>query len=235
MMAGDASMTRVDWRLVTGSTQGIGRSITETLLRIYPQDRVIMACRDTQRGAQAGADLTARTCNHHIRCERLDASSHSSVCDLRGCLAQTGAQLRAVVINAAKRPQGSEETAQGLELQIATNVLGYLWMIRELSRLLLANAQAIVVLTRVVNVALHWAGDLGLEHLQFQTRPYDNDTAYWQFKQANHMLTVTWAAKLGSSVLINACHPGDPRTKLSQGLHSCCPCASHGSLGSRNL
>ena len=57
------------------------------------------------------------------------------------------------------------------------------------------------------------------DDLQFGRRTYNNDTAYRQSKQANRMLTVAfskrWQAK---EVTVNACHPGDANSTLSNAL-----------------
>ncbi len=99
-------------------------------------------------------------------------------------------------------------------MQFATNVLGYFWMTRLFSEHLTASAPA-----RVINVASYWAGDLDLNDLEFKRRRYSNDTAYRQSKQANRMLTVAFATRLQSdNVTVNACHPGDVNSQLSNDL-----------------
>jgi NAD(P)-dependent dehydrogenase (short-subunit alcohol dehydrogenase family) len=71
----------------------------------------------------------------------------------------------------------------------------------------------------VVNVASYWAGDLDLDDLEFRRRPYDNNTAYRQSKQANRMLTVAFAERFAEhNVTVNACHPGDVKSHLSKNL-----------------
>jgi NAD(P)-dependent dehydrogenase (short-subunit alcohol dehydrogenase family) len=71
----------------------------------------------------------------------------------------------------------------------------------------------------VVNVASYWAGDLDLDDLEFKRRPYNNNTAYRQSKQANRMLTVAFAERLHKhGVTVNACHPGDVSSNLSNNL-----------------
>jgi NAD(P)-dependent dehydrogenase (short-subunit alcohol dehydrogenase family) len=72
---------------------------------------------------------------------------------------------------------------------------------------------------RVINVASYWAGDLDLADLEFKRRRYNNGTAYRQSKQANRMLTVAFAARLKQyGVTVNACHPGDVNSRLSNDL-----------------
>jgi NAD(P)-dependent dehydrogenase (short-subunit alcohol dehydrogenase family) len=122
--------------------------------------------------------------------------------------------LHVLVNNAAVTPRRRLETPEGIELQFATNVLGYFWMIQALAEHLRRAAPA-----RVVNVASYWAGDLDLADLEFRRRPYNNNTAYRQSKQADRMLTAACAERLaGHGVTVNACHPGDVRSTLSGNL-----------------
>jgi NAD(P)-dependent dehydrogenase (short-subunit alcohol dehydrogenase family) len=71
----------------------------------------------------------------------------------------------------------------------------------------------------VINVASYWAGDLDLSDLEFKRRRYSNGPAYRQSKQANRMLTVAFAERLRPyGVTVNACHPGDVNSTLSNNL-----------------
>jgi len=122
--------------------------------------------------------------------------------------------VHVLVNNEAITPRHSQETAEGSELQVATNVLGYFWLTRALAEQLRTGSTA-----RVINVASYWAGDLDLDDLEFKSRPYNNNKAYRQSKQANRMLTVAFAQRLGEhGVTVNACHPGDVNSNLSNKL-----------------
>jgi retinol dehydrogenase-13 len=122
--------------------------------------------------------------------------------------------LHVLVNNAAVAPRRRQATPEGIELQFATNVLGYFWMIQAFREHLKRSMPA-----RVVNVASYWAGDLDLADLEFRRRPYNNNEAYRQSKQADRMLTVAFAERLRpSGVTVNACHPGDVRSALSGNL-----------------
>ena len=122
--------------------------------------------------------------------------------------------MHVLVNNAAVAPRRREETPEGIELQFATNVLGYFWMITAFRKHLTDSAPA-----RVVNVASYWAGGLDLADLEFRRRPYDNDAAYRQSKQADRMLTAAFAERLkDAGVTVNACHPGDVASTLSHSL-----------------
>ncbi|MCJ7625773.1 MAG: SDR family NAD(P)-dependent oxidoreductase, partial [Anaerolineaceae bacterium] len=119
-----------------------------------------------------------------------------------------------LVNNAAVTPRARLETPEGIEMQFATNVMGYFWLTEEFSEALKKFAPA-----RVVNVASYWAGDLDLTDLEFKRRSYSNGPAYRQSKQANRMLTVAFAGRLSPhGITVNACHPGDVNSSLSNDL-----------------
>lgn len=96
-----------------------------------------------------------------------------------------------LINNAACTPRTRQETPEGIELQFATNVLGYYWLIDGFTEILKASAPA-----RVINVASYWAGGLDISDLEFKRRSYDNGKAYRQSKQANRMLSAAFAEKL---------------------------------------
>ena len=61
--------------------------------------------------------------------------------------------------------------------------------------------------------------ELDISDLEFKNREYHNGAAYRQSKQANRMLIVGWAQRFqGDGVWINACHPGDVNSNLSNNL-----------------
>jgi NAD(P)-dependent dehydrogenase (short-subunit alcohol dehydrogenase family) len=122
--------------------------------------------------------------------------------------------VHALVNNAAECPRARQETPEGIERQLATNVLGYLWMTLALERVLAAARES-----RVVLVASTWAGGLDVEDLEFRRRPYDNGSAYRQSKQANRMLAAGLADRLApAGTWIGSCHPGDVNSRLSNAL-----------------
>jgi NAD(P)-dependent dehydrogenase (short-subunit alcohol dehydrogenase family) len=119
-----------------------------------------------------------------------------------------------LVNNAAATPRQRLETPEGIEMQWATNVLGYARMIRYFE-----NHLSKGVGPRIVNVASYWAGGLDFDDPEFKRRHYNNDTAYRQSKQADRMLTVGFANLFkDKSITVNACHPGDVNSRLSNNL-----------------
>ncbi len=190
--------------LVTGATGAIGRAIAAGL--VSAGFRVTLAVRDRSRGEQTAAAVGGGTA---VEC--CDLSRHQEIVALAE---RRQGPLHVLVNNAAECPRRRQETAEGIERQFATNVLAYFRMMQEFSPILKASAPA-----RIVNVASYWAGGLDLDDLEFRRRHYDNDAAYRQSKQADRMLSAAFADRLkGTGVTVNACHPGDVRSRLSSDL-----------------
>lgn len=195
--------------LVTGATGAIGRAIARQLAE--QGFEVALVCRNETKGALVVREIRQSTGNQQVRCEVVDVSRKSHIQALAG---KWQGPLHILVNNAAVTPRKREETPEGIELQLATNVLGYVWMTQAFSDILKVSAPS-----RVINVASYWAGDLDLDDLEFKKRHYNNGSAYRQSKQANRMLTVALAERLKSfGVAVNACHPGDVNSTLSNNL-----------------
>lgn len=196
--------------LVTGATGEIGGAIARQLAAL-PGTSVVLAGRDEARTRAAAAEIARATGNRGVRHELVDVARKASVAALA---ARWEGPLHLLVNNAAVTPKRREETPEGIELQWATNVLGYAWMVEALAPILQRSAPA-----RVVNVASHWAGELDLADPEFRRRPYSGQAAYRQSKQANRMLTVAQAERhRAAGITVNACHPAEVGSRLSRNL-----------------
>jgi NAD(P)-dependent dehydrogenase (short-subunit alcohol dehydrogenase family) len=196
--------------IVTGGTGAIGSAIAAGIAG-RPGWEVVLVSRDERKAKPAVQRIVQATGNPRVRHEIADVSRRAAV---EALAARWAGPLHLLVNNAAATPTRREKTPEGIELQLATNVLGYFWMIQAFAETLHRSAPA-----RVVNVASYWAGDLELNDLEFKRRRYDNNTAYRQSKQADRMLTVPFAERLKPlGVTVNACHPGDVPSTLSRNL-----------------
>lgn len=196
--------------LVTGATGAIGKAIARQIAE-KPHYEVVLVARDERRVDEAVEVIARASGNPRVRYEVVDLSRRAQIYALAE---RWKGRLHVLVNNAATTPRGRQETPEGIEVQFATNVLGYFWMTRAFQDILTGSTPA-----RVVNVASYYAGDLDLEDLEFRRRSYDNRRAYRQSKQANRMLTVAFAERLaGHGIAVNACHPGDVNSKLSNDL-----------------
>ncbi len=196
--------------MVTGATGAIGNAIAKGIAEKDSYE-VVLACRDEEKAQQAVEEVIHSTGNQEVRYEIVDVSRQASI---QALAERWHGPFHVLVNNAATTPPQRHETPEGIELQFATNVLGYFWMTLAFTEHLKRSAP-----TRVINVASYWAGDLDLNDLEFERRRYDNNRAYRQSKQANRMLTVAFAERLKpDNICVYACHPGDVNSKLSNNL-----------------
>lgn len=195
--------------IVTGATGAIGGAIA---LGIAAQGfNLTIVARDQTKAQHRVMEIQRATGNSRVDFVLADLSRRKEILDLAG---KWQKPLNILVNNAAVTPRNRLETPEGIELQFATNVLGYFWMTQAFRSHLAAAGQS-----RVVDVASYWAGGLDLNDLEFTRRRYTNGAAYRQSKQANRMLVVAWAAALTKDgISINACHPGDVNSTLSNNL-----------------
>lgn len=195
--------------IVTGASGAIGSAISAGMAA--HGYAVVMVCRSAERADAAVQAVRRQVADAEIRTELVDVSRRAPI---DAFAKRWTGPAQVLINNAAVAPPERTETPDGIEMQLATNVLGYVWMMRAFEQALRNSAPA-----RVVNVASYWAGDLDLGDLQFTRRRYDNETAYRQSKQANRMLTVAFAKRWSpSQITVNACHPGDANSALSNAL-----------------
>jgi NAD(P)-dependent dehydrogenase (short-subunit alcohol dehydrogenase family) len=202
-------MTSNRTAIITGAYGAIGKAIAEKIASkgYY----TVLIGRDEKKLLSAKKEIVDKTGNQNVRFEVVDLSRKQRIIDLAS--GWTG-PLNILINNAASSPRRRMETPEHIEIQFATNVLGYFWMTKQFIKFMQNQDDA-----RIVNVASYWAGGLDLNDLEIKKRQYDNDTAYRQSKQANRMLTVAFAQKLTSfGITVNACHPGDVNSKLSNDL-----------------
>jgi NAD(P)-dependent dehydrogenase (short-subunit alcohol dehydrogenase family) len=196
--------------IVTGATGAIGKAIARNIAH-DPDFYVHIVARNKFKAKSASEEIIRSTNNQNVDFHLVDLSNRDSIFKLADTWPYP---LHLLVNNAATTPRARLESSDGIELQFATNVLGYFWMIQAFTEKLKHSAPS-----RIVNVASYWAGGLEIDDLEFSKRRYHNDTAYRQSKQANRMLTVAFAEKLAKyNVKIVSCHPGDVNSKLSNDL-----------------
>lgn len=194
--------------IVTGSTSGIGREIA-TQLAAQGAD-VVLACRDVAKGQATLEEIARRTGAKGVSVMHVDVASQASIREFGKAFRNTHSRLDVLVNNAGLNSRTRRQSAEGIELTLATNVLGYHLLTHEILEILKASAPA-----RIVNVASTYAGNLDIDDLQFTKRPYSPVKAYQQSKACNRLLTWALARRLaGSGVTANAMAPGLVQTGL---------------------
>jgi NAD(P)-dependent dehydrogenase (short-subunit alcohol dehydrogenase family) len=194
--------------LVTGANSGIGKETARGLARLG--HRVVLACRDPERGEAARRDIAKTTGNSSVELMIVDLARQGSIRDLARAFLDSHRELHVLVNNAGIWANRRRESPDGLEQTWATNVLGYFLLTELLLDRLRESAPA-----RIVNVASQLARDLDLADVEFRRRAYSGVSAYAQSKQANRMLTWALARRVeGTDVTANAMHPGGVNTPL---------------------
>lgn len=196
--------------LITGATGAIGFGIAKHIAE-NNLFKVVLLARNEQKAKQTVTELISISGNKSISFILTDISRKEEIIAVAK---NWKGPLDVLINNAAATPRRRAETPEGIEMQWATNVLGYFWMMKFFTPILEKSAPS-----RIVNVASYWAGGLDFSDPEFKHKHYNNDTAYRQSKQADRMLTVAFAERLKEkNITVNACHPGDVRSTLASNL-----------------
>jgi len=195
--------------LITGTTHGIGYVTARELARTGAT--VIMACRDIDRGARVRAELAQQTGNRRIECLHCDLASMTSIRDAASRFLSRFDRLDLLINNAGMMASRRQESADGIELTLATNYLGPYLLTR-----LLIGAMDHLAPARIVNVAskVHALGRLD-PRLPVSTTRFKGLRAYAESKQAMVMFTLSLADRLAATrISANCLHPGIVATNI---------------------
>ncbi len=197
--------------LITGGNDGIGKHTAIGLARLGAQ--VIIACRNSEKAANAVAEIRAKTNNDAVSSLPLDLATLDSV---RQCAAQFQAQygyVDVLINNAGLFTSYLQHTTEGFELQFGVNHLGHFL----LTQLLLPQLEAAAA-PHVINVASHghYAGAIDFDNLRGEkgAAAYRGLKAYAQSKLANVLFTLEFARRY-PHIRCNALHPGGVRTRIA--------------------
>ena len=202
---------------ITGANSGIGYFAAVELARHGAV--VVLACRDRARGEAALARLQTDAAGPESAAAKaelaiLDLASLDSVHAVAGAELAKGLALDCLINNAGvMAPPKRRETADGLEIQFGTNVVGH-FALTGLLLPALERADAARVVT-VASIA-HKMGRIDFEDLQ-SLRRYSPMKAYQQSKLGDLMFTFELERRLraaGSPVISLGVHPGVAKTEL---------------------
>jgi NAD(P)-dependent dehydrogenase (short-subunit alcohol dehydrogenase family) len=194
--------------VVSGANSGLGLVTSRELARAG--SRVIMACRDVEKGKAAADELRGAVPGADLEVRRLDLADLASVEDFS---AGMGPRLDLLINNAGVMAPPRRLTADGFESQFGTNHLGHFALTgRLLGRLLAAKEPRVVTVSSVA----HRIGRINFSDLQGERR-YVSWLAYGQSKLANLMFCFELqhrAAAARVPLRSMAAHPGYSRTNL---------------------
>ena len=195
--------------IVTGASSGIGIE-TARVLALRGAD-VALAVRNLAAGTGIAEDIRATTGSTTVRAAELDVSDLSSV---RAFVANWSGPLHLLINNAGVMATPEERTADGFELQFATNYLGHFALALGLHDALAADGGARVV---TVSSSGHLLSPVVFDDINFRFRQYDPLAAYGQSKTAAVLFGVgastRWAA---DGITVNSVMPGAISTGLQK-------------------
>jgi retinol dehydrogenase 12 len=196
--------------VVTGANSGIGKETALGLARMGA--RVVLVCRNQEKGQQAFEDIRNGSGSAQIDLLIADMSSFASVRALAEQICQRYPRLDVLINNAGTAIVRRAASADGIELTVAGNHLG-----PALLTLLLLDRLKSSAPSRIVNVSseAHRSARLDLNDIQFATRPYNGLGAYGQSKLLMNAFTFELARRLqGTGVTVNCLHPGVVATNI---------------------
>ena len=190
--------------LVTGATSGLGHAAARGFASLGAT--LWLAVRDRERGEHARAQITEHCADADVRVEVADLSQLQSVRRFAERLRGETPRLDVLINNAGVMTRERELSADGIELTLATNVVGPFLLTNLLIPLLLRSAPA-----RIINVSSGgmYTQKLPIDDLQSEHGDFDGPAAYARTKRAEVILTELWAERLaGSGVVAHSMHPG---------------------------
>jgi NAD(P)-dependent dehydrogenase (short-subunit alcohol dehydrogenase family) len=204
--------------VITGGNSGLGFECARQMA--LQGFKVIIACRSATKAEAAVTALVELTGRPElVEFRVLDVSSLASVDAFATAFLadKPRRSLHVLICNAGIMMGPQRRSADGFDLQLATNYLGHFHLVNLLTDRLVASAPA-----RIINVAsiaarfgkVHW-DDVNLE----RTKEYKSMVAYQQSK----LLQVIWSRELahrleGKNVTSNSLEPGIVKTSLSEGI-----------------
>ncbi|MEO7998229.1 MAG: SDR family NAD(P)-dependent oxidoreductase [Gemmatimonadaceae bacterium] len=195
--------------IVTGGASGIGVETARALASAGAE--VILAVRDVQVGERVADEITTSTGNTNVMVSELDLSVRESIAAF---VKRWIGPLHILINNAGVMASPETRTAEGWELQFATNHLGHFQLTTGLKRALTAAHGARVV---SVSSAAHLRSPVVFEDIHFNTRPYEPWAAYAQSKTANVLFAVEATKRWASDgIYVNSLMPGSIRTALQR-------------------
>lgn len=189
--------------VVTGASSGIGKVAAAEFARMGA--RVVMVCRNRERGRTALVEICQSTGNTNVELMLADLSEMADVRSVAARIRDKYPHIDVLLNNAGAIHRPRQVTGDGYERTFALNHLAPFLLTLELEPVLRASTPARVV---TVSSDVHRRGRIWFDdiHLEQKYRPMK---AYAQSKLANVLFARHLAKRLeGSGVTSNAVHPG---------------------------
>ena len=201
--------------IVTGANSGAGLATATQLVR--QGAHVVGGCRRVEAGKEAFAELASARGTAEVM--ELDLASLASVRRFAEAFLAKHDRLDGLVNNAGIMACPEGKTEDGFETQFGVNYLGHFLLTELLLDTLKVSAPSrIVNVSSVAHVGTReQVGEIHLDDLNFEKRPYDRGLAYTQSKLANVLHALDLSRRLkGTAVSAFSVHPGWVRSNLAQ-------------------
>ncbi len=198
--------------LVTGANSGIGYETARALAAHGAH--VLLACRDPERARRAYDELDKDLEDCSLQVLAVDLTDLSSVRAAATDFLETHARLDLLVNNAGVMGTPYRQTAEGVELQMATNHLGHFALTGLLLDRIVTTERSRVV---TVSSHMHRVGRLRLDDVAGAKRR-NTWVEYGTTKLANLLFTAELSRRLdqaGLGTAALAAHPGWTRSNLA--------------------
>ncbi len=197
--------------VVTGANSGLGLITARELARAGA--RVVLACRNTESGMAALRQIETRVPGAELELASLDLASLTSVRSFAERFRGEHEGLDLLINNAGVMAPPRRRSADGFELQLATNHLGHFALTGLLIDAMFDRSDARVV---TLSSSAHRIGRIRFDDLQGERR-YRRWRAYGQSKLANLLFMLELDRRLraaGRPVSSLGAHPGYAATNL---------------------
>ena|SRR6185437_5761211 len=196
--------------IITGANSGIGKETAKALAKLGW--RVVMVCRNPQKGEVARQEIIKYSGNSNIDLLIADLSSLSDIKHLGDKLKSRYGSIDVLINNAGGAYFKRQLSKDGHEMTFAVNYLAVYYLTMLTLPLLKAAPKGRIV---IVSSMLHAFGKIDWNDIEFKNRKYNLLTAYSQSKLMTIIFTKELAKRLeGTNVTVNALHPGGVATTL---------------------
>jgi NAD(P)-dependent dehydrogenase (short-subunit alcohol dehydrogenase family) len=200
--------------VVTGANSGIGLEAARYLTSA--DARVILACRDEERGRRARNDIRLSTARGQVVVHQVDLADLRSIREFADRIESDNEIIHGLMNNAGVFALDRSRTVDGFETHFGVNHLGHF----ALTALLLSNLSRVEG-SRVITVSSlgHRPGRLDLEDPMYERRRYSRWGAYFQSKLANLLFSNELHRRLtaqGHPTIAVSAHPGTARTEIGR-------------------
>src|SRR5665811_355429 len=199
--------------IVTGASSGIGLEASRLLAAAGAE--VVLAVRDPARGRRAVEAITRTVPEARLAVAEIDLSELDSVRRFGRREVELARGLDMLINNAGTSGGPRRASADGFEIQMATNFLGHFALTGLLLPLLHPGGRIVTVASLMARRG-HLSAATTLEDLR-PREPYRAGRCYADSKQADLLFAVEVGRRLraaGSDILSVACHPGGAATGL---------------------